>query len=163
VASLAACWSAAPRHIQSRSSHRRRLISRTSRAKLGTRSRSASSPPRWTACRTRWRYTRRHQRSSCAEIAPFLDIAEPTIHEIKDAAARLGLPLMLKSKTLAYDRCGNYILRDQSHTQDTPSKIPQRPPAVRREIGAFRQGGRSPRSCVLSRGSLALSGGRDDL
>ena len=36
-------------------------------------------------------------------VSPFFDVVEPTIHTIKDAVARLGLPLMLKSKTLAYD------------------------------------------------------------
>lgn len=39
--------------------------------------------------------------SHSVSVAPFLDLVEPAIHAIKDAAARLGLPLMLKSKTLA--------------------------------------------------------------
>ena len=42
-----------------------------------------------------------HLQSHFLPIAPFLEIAEPTIPAIKDAVARLGLPLMLKSKTLA--------------------------------------------------------------
>ncbi|KAF8487401.1 hypothetical protein DFH94DRAFT_798047 [Russula ochroleuca] len=38
---------------------------------------------------------------SCSPIAPFLDVAEPTVRAIKDAASRLALLLMLKSKTSA--------------------------------------------------------------
>jgi phosphoribosylaminoimidazole carboxylase (NCAIR synthetase) len=82
--------------------------------------------------RTRWRYIRRHQRSPFAAISPFLDIAEPAIHAIKDVAARFGLSLMLKGKTLAYDRCGNFIPRDLSHTQNALKHFSARAHCTRR-------------------------------
>jgi phosphoribosylaminoimidazole carboxylase len=68
-----------------------------------------------------------HLQSYSLLIAPFLNIAEPTIHAIKDAVARLGLPLMLKSKTLAYDGRGNFALRDLSRTQDALEFLNGRP------------------------------------
>ena len=68
-----------------------------------------------------------HLQSHALPIAPFLDIAEPTTLGIKDAAARLGLPLMLKSKTLAYDGRGNFVLRDLSHVQDALEFLSGRP------------------------------------
>jgi phosphoribosylaminoimidazole carboxylase len=68
-----------------------------------------------------------HLQSHSLPVAPFLDIAEPTIHAIKDAVARLGLPLMLKSKTLAYDGRGNFVLCDLSHTQEALDFLSGRP------------------------------------
>jgi phosphoribosylaminoimidazole carboxylase len=68
-----------------------------------------------------------HLQSHSLPVAPFFDIAEPTIAAIKDAAARLGLPLMLKSKTLAYDGRGNFVLRDLSRAQDALEFLNGRP------------------------------------
>jgi phosphoribosylaminoimidazole carboxylase len=68
-----------------------------------------------------------HLQSHALPIAPFFDVVEPTIHGIKEAAARLGLPLMLKSKTLAYDGRGNFVLRDLSHVQDALEFLTGRP------------------------------------
>ncbi|KAI0302122.1 Phosphoribosylaminoimidazole carboxylase [Russula brevipes] len=67
-----------------------------------------------------------HLRSHTLPIAPFLEI-EPTAQGIKDAAASLGLPLMLKSKTLAYDGRGNFALRDLSQVQDALNFLSDRP------------------------------------
>lgn len=68
-----------------------------------------------------------HLQSHALPIAAFLEIAEPSIQGLKDAAARLGLPLMLKSKTLAYDGRGNFVLRDLSHVQDALEFLSGRP------------------------------------
>jgi phosphoribosylaminoimidazole carboxylase len=68
-----------------------------------------------------------HLQSHALPIAPFFDIAESTIQGIKEAAARLGLPLMLKSKTLAYDGRGNFVLRDLSQVQDALEFLSGRP------------------------------------
>jgi len=71
-----------------------------------------------------------HLQCHALPIAPFFDLAEEeptTIHGIKEAAARLGLPLMLKSKTLAYDGRGNFVLRDLSHVQDALEFLSGRP------------------------------------
>jgi phosphoribosylaminoimidazole carboxylase len=47
--------------------------------------------------------------------AGVLPIVEPSVQVLKEAAA---LPLMLKSRTLAYDGRENFVLRDLSHVQD---------------------------------------------
>jgi phosphoribosylaminoimidazole carboxylase len=67
-----------------------------------------------------------HLRSHTLPIAPFLEV-DPTAQGIKDAAASLGLPLMLKSKTLAYDGRGNFALRDLSQVQDALNFLSDRP------------------------------------
>jgi phosphoribosylaminoimidazole carboxylase len=68
-----------------------------------------------------------HLQSHAIPIAPFLDIIEPSIPGLKEAAARLGLPLLLKSKTLAYDGRGNFVLRDLSQAQDALEFLSDRP------------------------------------
>jgi phosphoribosylaminoimidazole carboxylase len=68
-----------------------------------------------------------HLQSHSLPIAPFLDVVELTIHAIKDAVARLGLPLMLKSKTSAYDSRGNFGLRDLSRAHDALEFLTGRP------------------------------------
>jgi len=68
-----------------------------------------------------------HLQSHTLPIAPFLDIVEPSIQGLKEAAARLGLPLMLKCKTLAYDGRGNFVLHDLSHVKDALEFLSGRP------------------------------------
>lgn len=68
-----------------------------------------------------------HLQSHALPIVPFLDIVEPSVQGLEDAAARLGLPLMLKSKTLAYDGRGNFVLRDLSHVHDALEFLSGRP------------------------------------
>ena len=43
------------------------------------------------------------------------------------ASEKLGLPLMVKSRTLAYDGRGNYILNDLSQAQTAISSLGNRP------------------------------------
>ena len=43
---------------------------------------------------------------------------EPTLESIQTAAQILGLPLMLKSRTLAYDGRGNFVLHDLGDAQN---------------------------------------------
>ena len=47
--------------------------------------------------------------------------------DIEDAASSLGLPLMLKSKTLAYDGRGNFALHEISQIQDALDFLGNRP------------------------------------
>ncbi|KAF8487399.1 hypothetical protein DFH94DRAFT_678425 [Russula ochroleuca] len=47
--------------------------------------------------------TFQHVQSYAHPITPFLDVVGPTVHAIKDSASRLGLPLMLESKTETVD------------------------------------------------------------
>ncbi|KAJ8080233.1 phosphoribosylaminoimidazole carboxylase ade2 [Marasmius tenuissimus] len=43
---------------------------------------------------------------------------DSTVESVKDAAKKLGLPLMLKSRTLAYDGRGNHVLKDAERAQE---------------------------------------------
>jgi phosphoribosylaminoimidazole carboxylase len=52
---------------------------------------------------------------------------ESTIESIQDAAERLGLPLMLKSRTLAYDGRGNFVLSDLEEVQNAIGFLGNRP------------------------------------
>ncbi|KAF9262857.1 phosphoribosylaminoimidazole carboxylase [Marasmius fiardii PR-910] len=52
-----------------------------------------------------------HLREKGCPISEYLRV-DSTVESVKEAAAKLGLPLMLKSRTLAYDGRGNYILND---------------------------------------------------
>jgi phosphoribosylaminoimidazole carboxylase len=52
---------------------------------------------------------------------------ESTIESIQDAAEKLGLPLMLKSRTLAYDGRGNFVLCDLEDVQNAIDFLGNRP------------------------------------
>ena len=67
-----------------------------------------------------------HLLSHAIPVASFLPV-EPTVQGITDAAGSLGLPLMLKSKTLAYDGRGNFVFRDLSRVQDALDFLGKRP------------------------------------
>lgn len=43
---------------------------------------------------------------------------EPNVESIEDTAARLGLPFMLKSRTLAYDGRGNFVVRTVDQAEE---------------------------------------------
>lgn len=53
-----------------------------------------------------------------------VDSTEESIHA---AAQKLGLPLMLKSRTLAYDGRGNFVIRDLSEVNEAISALGGRP------------------------------------
>jgi phosphoribosylaminoimidazole carboxylase len=67
-----------------------------------------------------------HLASCDVPVAPFREVIAKT-GGIADAASNLGLPLMLKSKTLAYDGRGNFALRDLSQVQDALDFLGERP------------------------------------
>jgi phosphoribosylaminoimidazole carboxylase len=52
---------------------------------------------------------------------------ENNIESIKSAVERFGSPLMIKSRTLAYDGRGNYVLKDASSAQEALSFLSDRP------------------------------------
>ncbi|KAH9936839.1 phosphoribosylaminoimidazole carboxylase [Epithele typhae] len=56
------------------------------------------------------------QAAGCA-ISDFMPV-DANVASIRAAAEKLGLPLMLKSRTLAYDGRGNYVLRDVAHAEE---------------------------------------------
>lgn len=45
-------------------------------------------------------------------VVEFLDLPDPTVENIAQAAETLGLPLLLKARRNAYDGRGNFLLRD---------------------------------------------------
>ncbi|EJD00766.1 phosphoribosylaminoimidazole carboxylase [Fomitiporia mediterranea MF3/22] len=59
-------------------------------------------------------------------VADYMRV-ESTAESIESAAAHLGLPLMLKSRTLAYDGRGNYVLQDLTKTNEAVAALGGRP------------------------------------
>lgn len=55
-------------------------------------------------------------------VADYIDLPEPTVEDVTQAAGTLGLPLLLKARRQAYDGRGNFLLRtsaDAQHGLDT--------------------------------------------
>lgn len=67
-----------------------------------------------------------HFQSRGLPVAPFLQI-ESTIDSINHATQRLGLPLMIKSRTLAYDGRGNYVVRSLAQASEALVALKNRP------------------------------------
>ncbi|KAH9164183.1 Phosphoribosylaminoimidazole carboxylase [Lactarius sanguifluus] len=67
-----------------------------------------------------------HFLSLSIPVAGFLPV-DSTDQAITSVAGVLGLPLMLKSRTLAYDGRGNYVLRELSQIQDALNALGGRP------------------------------------
>lgn len=59
-------------------------------------------------------------------LGDFLGV-EPTVASVQGAVEKLGLPLMLKSRTLAYDGRGNFAIRDASQIPEAISTLGGRP------------------------------------
>ncbi|KAJ7740565.1 phosphoribosylaminoimidazole carboxylase [Mycena metata] len=69
---------------------------------------------------------KQHLQSRGCPISDFIPV-DSTVQSIHAAAKELGLPLMLKSRTLAYDGRGNFVLRELSQTQDALAALGNRP------------------------------------
>ncbi|KAF8056596.1 phosphoribosylaminoimidazole carboxylase [Lyophyllum atratum] len=67
-----------------------------------------------------------HLSSHSCPISEYLPV-DTTEESVRDVAGRLGLPLMLKSRTLAYDGRGNYVVRDVSQIPAAISALGNRP------------------------------------
>ncbi|KAI0785579.1 phosphoribosylaminoimidazole carboxylase [Abortiporus biennis] len=67
-----------------------------------------------------------HLKNHGSPVSAFLPV-EPTVSSIKQAAEKLGFPLMLKSRTLAYDGRGNFVIRDESKIEEALSVLKDRP------------------------------------
>ncbi|KAF9530943.1 phosphoribosylaminoimidazole carboxylase [Crepidotus variabilis] len=67
-----------------------------------------------------------HLNSRKLPVSDFLAV-ESSIESIQRAAEKLGLPLMLKSRTLAYDGRGNYALHNLSNAQEALDFLGDRP------------------------------------
>ncbi|RPD52852.1 Phosphoribosylaminoimidazole carboxylase [Lentinus tigrinus ALCF2SS1-7] len=67
-----------------------------------------------------------HLRKSGCPVSDFLQV-ESTEESVRAAAGKLGLPLMLKSRTLAYDGRGNFAIRDLAQAQEAIAALGNRP------------------------------------
>lgn len=67
-----------------------------------------------------------HLLSRGSPISPFLPV-KSDVASLQSAADTLGLPLMLKSRTLAYDGRGNFVVRDLSQASDAIAALGNRP------------------------------------
>ncbi|KAI0695716.1 Phosphoribosylaminoimidazole carboxylase [Cytidiella melzeri] len=69
---------------------------------------------------------KQHLQSRGLPVAPFLQV-DPTIDSINHASQRLGLPLMIKSRTLAYDGRGNFVVRSLSQASEALVALKNKP------------------------------------
>jgi hypothetical protein len=66
-----------------------------------------------------------HLRKHSVPIGPYLPV-ESTVEAIQNAGRKLGLPFMLKSRTLAYDGRGNYVVRDLAEAEQALAALGNR-------------------------------------
>lgn len=69
---------------------------------------------------------KQHLKSADVPVAPYQPI-ESNLNAIRAASEKLGLPLMLKSRTLAYDGRGNFVLRALSQAEEALKALGDRP------------------------------------
>lgn len=69
---------------------------------------------------------KQHLRTAGCPVSDFLPV-DSTAESISAAAGQLGLPLMLKSRTLAYDGRGNFVIRDLAQAQNAITALGNRP------------------------------------
>lgn len=69
---------------------------------------------------------KQHLRAAGCPVSDFLPV-DSTLESITTATITLGLPLMLKSRTLAYDGRGNFVLRDLARVQEAITALGNRP------------------------------------
>lgn len=69
---------------------------------------------------------KQHLSSHGSPISPYIGV-ESTADSVRAAINELGLPTMLKSRTLAYDGRGNYAIRDLSEVEQAISALGNRP------------------------------------
>jgi len=70
---------------------------------------------------------KKHLQKAGIAVAEFFEIPEPTPDTIRAAIDKLGLPLMIKSRTLAYDGRGNFVLRHASQIEEALTTLKDRP------------------------------------
>ncbi|KAJ7165667.1 phosphoribosylaminoimidazole carboxylase [Mycena crocata] len=69
---------------------------------------------------------KQHLKSRGCPVSDFIPV-DSTVEAIQAAANGLGLPLMLKSRTLAYDGRGNFVLRELSQAPEALAALGDRP------------------------------------
>ena len=65
-------------------------------------------------------------RANGCPVSEFVKV-DPTIESIKATAAQFGLPFMLKSRTLAYDGRGNFVVRTLDEAENALQALSNRP------------------------------------
>ncbi|CAA7269161.1 unnamed protein product [Cyclocybe aegerita] len=71
-------------------------------------------------------WQKQHLSSHGLPVYEFLEV-KSSVDAVHGAAQNLGLPLMLKSRTLAYDGRGNFVLRSLDQTEEAISALGDRP------------------------------------
>lgn len=69
---------------------------------------------------------KQHLLSHGSPVSQFQQV-DSTTDSVQAAASKLDLPLMLKSRTLAYDGRGNFVVRDLSQVKDAIAALGDRP------------------------------------
>ncbi|KAJ7438706.1 phosphoribosylaminoimidazole carboxylase [Mycena galericulata] len=69
---------------------------------------------------------KRHLKAQGCPVSDFVPV-DSTVESVHAAAKHLGLPLMLKSRTLAYDGRGNFVLREVSQALEALAALKDRP------------------------------------
>ncbi len=69
---------------------------------------------------------KRHLAAHSCPVSDFMQV-DSTVECVRSAVKKLGLPLMLKSRTLAYDGRGNFVVRNVSQIDDAIHALGDRP------------------------------------
>ena len=70
---------------------------------------------------------KKHLQKAGIAVAEFFEIPEATPDAVHAVIDKLGLPLMIKSRTLAYDGRGNFVLRHASQIEEALATLKDRP------------------------------------
>ncbi|KAI9460403.1 Pre-ATP-grasp domain-containing protein [Boletus coccyginus] len=80
-------------------------------------------------------------RTNGCPVSEFVRV-EPTVASIEATASQLGLPFMLKSRTLAYDGRGNFVVQTLDQAEKALQALSNRPLYAEKWV-SFSQGNRS--------------------
>ena len=81
---------------------------------------------------------KQHLSSHGLPVSDFIQV-DSSVSAIHAAAHTLGLPLMLKSRTLAYDGRGNFILRDLAQAEEAITALANRPLYAEKWVPFFKE------------------------
>lgn len=81
---------------------------------------------------------KQHLSSHSLPVSDFIQV-DSSVAAIHAAAHALGLPLMLKSRTLAYDGRGNFVLRDLAQAEEAITALANRPLYAEKWVPFFKE------------------------
>ena len=81
---------------------------------------------------------KQHLSSHSLPVSDFIQV-DSSVVAIHAAAHTLGLPLMLKSRTLAYDGRGNFVLRDLAQAEEAITALANRPLYAEKWVSFFKE------------------------